>query len=368
VAQPDSLRSAFERQINSALANVDHSAPSVSKYRELEKLIGGLIDIEPKRVYAAYISKAGNVTVRFDQSPRAREADVLVALTDPPRAEPLSRSIESLRRHCLAKRQGVEALVLTYTQGAWRPYTLLVPSSEGQGGRPLLQPIVDVWHDVQVLGYLPTAGRTLQDDAAEVLRIIGLDPKQLLKRSDRPAFPYLELRRDLWDDYTFKTTFLPTLRLAQGESVELEEVKILIRGQDGGPTPLPDGSFRKLPRNYCSLGQSYSYYETLKQLPQPIYRGLLRALRDVVFDPQIRVDFQEELGFRRSLARNGPAVRALRDAPAMFGRDSEQQRREVEGLSFVFRTNVGGASFDIGSTQSLATTAPGRLNYSLIWR
>jgi hypothetical protein len=67
-------------RINAAVASVDPSAPSVSKWRPLRDLLAEALGLNQEDVYVATVSKAGNFDVRFGQSPGARDASVHVAM------------------------------------------------------------------------------------------------------------------------------------------------------------------------------------------------------------------------------------------------------------------------------------------------
>jgi hypothetical protein len=76
--------------------------------------------------------------------------------------------------------------------------------------------------------------------------------------------PLVILIQDDWDDYGFQTTFHATVVTESG-ALELGTVKILHINQESGPTPI-ESSFTLLSEEYCSLGQTMSYYETLRSL------------------------------------------------------------------------------------------------------
>ena len=115
----------------------------------------------------------------------------------------------------------------------------------------------------------------------------------LIQETLRPRsvtdYPTVVLRKDNWDDYGFKTMFYVRLHLGTDRVVDLETVKILHREQNGGPTPFPGTSFDSsfLHDEYCSLGQSYSYYELLHGLGEDVYRPYLDGMCDVVYSPTI---------------------------------------------------------------------------------
>jgi predicted ATPase len=151
---------------------------------------------------------------------------------------------------------------------------------------------------------------------------------------DEPLEPYpiAVLQRDNWDDYSYKTTFMVTLHLAPGKRTTLESLKICQRGQLKGRTELPKEDFTRLPDDYCSLGQSYSYYEGLAALGEQVYAPFLTGLRDMVFLPDVMEDFIEENGVQSSLLRFDSAARALEDAPQLFDDDADES--ESHSLCF----------------------------------
>ncbi|MFI6163150.1 AAA family ATPase [Micromonospora haikouensis] len=181
-------------------------------------------------------------------------------------------------------------------------------------------------------------------------------------------FPGLEgeefvlLRRDNWDDWGFKTTFNVEVYLKDGRVVDLGPVKVLAKGQKSGYTPAPP-LFEQLDHNYCSLGQSLSYYETLHALGSAITRRVLRGLRDVVFQPSIRQEFIEEEGFEVSLERFGSSARAIEDAAPLF-RNSFQlpSPKESPPLRLSFLSSVGGSNFTANFAFNEVKEIPSRIN------
>jgi predicted ATPase len=135
------------------------------------------------------------------------------------------------------------------------------------------------------------------------------------------SYPTAVLGTDNWDDYGFKTMFHARLHLGPNEVIDLETVKIMHRGQVGGRTKLPGTSFDELLwGNFCSLGQSYSYYELLYELGESVYKPYLERLCDAAYSQKIRDAFRDTDGFRESLLRFDGAERALEDAALMFQR------------------------------------------------
>jgi Transposase DDE domain group 1/AAA domain, putative AbiEii toxin, Type IV TA system len=143
----------------------------------------------------------------------------------------------------------------------------------------------------------------------------GLRPRSVT------SYPTAVLRADNWDDYGFKTMFHVRLHLEPGKVLDIETVKILHRDQTGGRTPLPGTSFNSfLYADYCSLGQSYSYYELLHDVGEAVYKPYLEGMCDAVYTPEILKAFKDTDGFTTSLLRFDGAERALEDGGVLFER------------------------------------------------
>jgi predicted ATPase len=141
----------------------------------------------------------------------------------------------------------------------------------------------------------------------------------------------VELRRDNWDDYHFKTFFHVRLLIDFQHTVDLGTVKILRAGMTEGQTPLPPSPFPRLDSSYCTLGQETSYYEMVRALDPELRQQYLLATRDAVADPAIESSFEQEPGWRTSLLRFGQAEHALAAGRAIL---SNQPVRRPGALSF----------------------------------
>jgi predicted ATPase len=136
-------------------------------------------------------------------------------------------------------------------------------------------------------------------------------------------------------------------------------VKILQAGQRGGPTEFLTQEFYALGDNYCSLGQSYSYYETLTDQGLEIARGVLTALRDIVLNGEILSQFGHEPGLQTSLLRFDSAGSALRAAPVLFAPNTI---RQTPPSQVVFHTSVGGSDFEFPLSFGDREDIPNRIN------
>jgi predicted ATPase len=108
---------------------------------------------------------------------------------------------------------------------------------------------------------------------------------------------------DNWDDYFFKTLFKLLFFDQTGRRIEVGQVKIGTKGMQRGRVEVQK-EFPSLGQEYCSLGQDQSYYETLLLIPDNARVAILEGLRDVVWEPQVYLDFANEAVFQRSLLRS----------------------------------------------------------------
>ena len=181
----------------------------------------------------------------------------------------------------------------------------------------------------------------------------------LIQETLRPRsvtdYPTVVLRKDNWDDYGFKTMFYVRLHLGTDRVVDLETVKILHREQNGGPTPFPGTSFDSsfLHDEYCSLGQSYSYYELLHGLGEDVYRPYLDGMCDVVYSPTILAAFKDKEGFSVSLLRFDGADRALEDGAVLFERRDADAAPATLEFSYRFPRVPTTLDFSVGGPSAL---------------
>lgn len=129
--------------------------------------------------------------------------------------------------------------------------------------------------------------------------IVAADSRNIPKTNAKFA-----LCRDGWDDFGFKTQYqLFLLNYDSGHEL-IDSVKILKLGQTTSSAPLLQvGPIDFLPDDFCSVGQSFDYYERLASIAPELRDDLLTALRDIVKFPELREQFREEPGWRTSLFR-----------------------------------------------------------------
>lgn len=133
----------------------------------------------------------------------------------------------------------------------------------------------------------------------------------------------LGLQQDNWDDYDFKTTY--GLYYQPSKSVDLlyvGGVKILRLGQKRLEPIQITKAFERLDDQWCSVGSNLDYYERLSTIDEGDRREILTALRDVVANPTLIPEFQNEPGWQKSLFRDNVRWdRFLDDANAVYNKD-----------------------------------------------
>ncbi len=118
---------------------------------------------------------------------------------------------------------------------------------------------------------------------------------------------YFYLEKDDWNDFGYCTTYHlhASAELTEDEKPWLiGHLNILKIGQeDNYKSLLMPGPLSKLHEDFCSMSSSLDYYERLSQLNERFRTRLLIALRDVIIYSDLRVDYKDEPGFRKSLMR-----------------------------------------------------------------
>jgi len=134
-------------------------------------------------------------------------------------------------------------------------------------------------------------------------------------------FPCFLLAYDKWNDFGYTTQFDLRYYVSLQNYHSIGLVKIMKRGQKVTWDSLDD-QFLHLNTPYCSLGQSLSYYQELKDKFPDTFQSILLALQDAAFFTKIHELFEKDPIFKTSLLRGNQAEAALRTA-----------RSELEGVS-----------------------------------
>lgn len=122
--------------------------------------------------------------------------------------------------------------------------------------------------------------------------------------------PLVVLSEDNWNDYSFTTLFNVSIFLPnERESRYLGDLKIMYLGQPENEKTFSNdiSTFSKLSelkREYCSLADSFVFYENLEKLNDVnLAIEILISLRDVSYDQKILRSFEKDSCFNNSLLR-----------------------------------------------------------------
>ncbi len=121
---------------------------------------------------------------------------------------------------------------------------------------------------------------------------------------------YFLLRERKWDDYNNKTWFY-LYHYLDGRATSFGSVKIMTKENPTTIDVIPTDFFLLSPE-YCSLGQSESYYLGLKHSFPNNYEDILFAIGDAALFHTKLEEFENTDGFKSSLLRNDDAERTLR--------------------------------------------------------
>lgn len=129
----------------------------------------------------------------------------------------------------------------------------------------------------------------------------------------------LYLRRDNWDDYSFRTTFKVLYCDDSKNSISIGQVKIGVMGMEPKEKyesnsvikiepaitfDIIPKQFSELDDTYFSLGQDESYYANISKLGDLKREKILKALKDVAFDLEHFQKVRGEKVVRTSLLRS----------------------------------------------------------------
>ncbi|MGV9617957.1 AAA family ATPase [Streptomyces tendae] len=285
-------------QLTSILEVVDHSAPSVSKYRELQLLLAQHTGLDPQLIYPTYASKAGNISVRSGQSKRAKDAKLMVFVVKrPDQDEAIQRAAREFASY---ERKPVLILQLDAARSVWRPTYGLIPVGD-RFAVDVMSRLREAFGQFSVDRHPKTTdaedSSPSSTERTDVLPFVVLPDRNSRFETVGEA---LVLVPDAWDDYGFKTLYDLYYQNNLGIFEEIGQVKIAHVGQESGRTPLPE-RFTTLDANFFSLGQDASYYDRLKEFR--LREVALSALRDIAYDASLLSEVSDQEASRSSLFR-----------------------------------------------------------------
>lgn len=128
-----------------------------------------------------------------------------------------------------------------------------------------------------------------------------------------PEYPSFVLAfNDGWNDYQVRTEFYLFYYASEHDLYSIGSVKIMHKYKE--TEEILDGRFLNLSEDFCSLGQTYEFYERLKENLGKNFESVLWALKDAAFFPEINDKFEKHPDFKVSLIRYDEPERLLREA------------------------------------------------------
>lgn len=118
-----------------------------------------------------------------------------------------------------------------------------------------------------------------------------------------------------WNDYAIRTLFYLYFFDEDERIHPIGEVKLMSCGDSNTKEVLPESFDKPLGNEFCSLGQTPEYYQSIHHLfsdKPDILSKLMVHLRDCAYSPKIREQFDADDTFNTSLIRDLNAEKALR--------------------------------------------------------
>lgn len=181
-------------------------------------------------------------------------------------------------------------------------------------------------------------GNSLQDsDKNKIIFILKtLQEQKKMPLTDK-EFPVFILEECTWDDFGVRSQFELTYIKNSFDIINIGFVKIIHETEKHKTNMynkylsyeyLPN-QFQNLSSDFCSLGQSQSYYDNLKRTFPDSYSDILYALRDCAVFPIIEDDFREHVNFH-SLIRDDVAEKLLREEKYIIIDQFEENRYQFK--------------------------------------
>lgn len=166
-------------------------------------------------------------------------------------------------------------------------------------------------------------------------------------------YPAFRLTREIWDDYGYKTRYRLYYFPDSNNAHNVGLVKIMKKDAIETYGILPSRIFA-FDDEFCSLGQSLTYYENIKKILGNKYKDFLNAIRDTAIFSSICDVFCNTDCYKHSLLRYQDAEKALLYAVYILAGYTV-----FDPIRFVFKAELPyykgeqlGIKFDMGDIQS----------------
>lgn len=165
------------------------------------------------------------------------------------------------------------------------------------------------------------------------------------------GYDVVYLKTDNWDDYSFKTLFSLVIVFANGQTNDIGEIKIGYKEQiaPSRTSEMLPIEFNSLGKDYFSLGQDAEYYQNLCKLTPEIKDELLICLKDIVANPSLLSEVENQDVFQTSLLRSvsfpsisNQLLRVLNGGALLTQFHFKYEKKQTEsyaGLSLDFHVN-----------------------------
>lgn len=200
-------------------------------------------------------------------------------------------------------------------------YVILISTYIGREGYELaIQNYTDIGEPIYQLSIKTNDGKPFDIKDNDIVFYVEKHPKgreDWSNTHNKPlTYPAFVLSANNgWNDYNiYSSYYLFYYPEQNADAIHIGPVKIICNEGDITNEYLTD-SFTKLNDSFCSLGQKYSYYKSLKeQLGAKKIFDILYALRDTAFFPEFQEQFDINTNYKLSLIRFDDAERLIREA------------------------------------------------------
>ncbi|MDR3653204.1 MAG: AAA family ATPase [Paludibacter sp.] len=167
----------------------------------------------------------------------------------------------------------------------------------------------------------------------------------------KKEYPCFHLSYKIWDDYGIKSKFFLSF-CEKGNAYDyIGDLKIIKKDESETIKVLPD-SFHVLSKDFCSLGQTNSYYNKIKILFGDKYQSIFLALRDSALFPKIAEEFENDGKFINSLIRLNTAEKTFRTIRfELAGIDFNERFRFNYSINLPYASNNINLSFHFEENQ-----------------
>ncbi len=152
------------------------------------------------------------------------------------------------------------------------------------------------------------------------------------KPYNKSYFNKIVLGHDRWNDYNYCTNYVMFYCDESGITHDIGYVKIYCKQLDVKMEQIEDEvnivdylqsgtEISYLTSDFCSLGQDLNYYHNLMRFFPREYKEILIRMRDMATDKSISDEYVDYNGVKKSLFRNGSALKAFNEAAEVIAGD-----------------------------------------------